>query len=114
MYESPIEVIQKNIEMQIENGIYKAVQNVGINVDKEELIKALNYDRRQYQKGYADGFRDAHAPNVIRCKDCIYSNGTLKYCSIDHWVNEDGTSFCSYGEKSEPSTIKMDLEEVEE
>ena len=26
----------------------------GIEVDKEELIKALNYDRNQYEKGYND------------------------------------------------------------
>lgn len=41
------------------------------------------------------------AVEVVRCKDCMYSNGTLEYCSIDHWVNKDGTSFCSYGERKE-------------
>lgn len=60
MYESPIEIIQKNTEMQMENGIYEAVTRVGIYVDKEELIKALNYDRGQYYKGYSDGFSDAY------------------------------------------------------
>lgn len=29
---------------------------MGIYVDKEELIKALRYDRQQYDKGYADGY----------------------------------------------------------
>ena len=29
--------------------------DVGVYVDKEELIKALKYDREQYQKGYEDG-----------------------------------------------------------
>ena len=24
-------------------------------MDKDELIKAINYDRQQYEKGYADG-----------------------------------------------------------
>lgn len=32
---------------------------VGVNIDREELIKALRYDRGQYEKGYADGKRDA-------------------------------------------------------
>ena len=51
--------------MALDNEILKAVQNVGVNVDKEELLKALQYDRGQYQKGYDD--RDA---KIVRCKDC--------------------------------------------
>lgn len=38
--------------------ILKAVQNVGVDVSKDELIKALKYDRGQYQKGYEDGKED--------------------------------------------------------
>lgn len=34
---------------------------VGMKIDREELIKALRYDRGQYEKGYADGKRDAAA-----------------------------------------------------
>ena len=33
----------------------EAAQHFGIFVDKEELIKALQYDRNQYVKGYSDG-----------------------------------------------------------
>jgi hypothetical protein len=64
-YQSPIEVIQTQMRNQIEGEIYKAVMNVGVNVDKEELLKALQYDRGQYQKGYKD--RD---DQIVRCKDC--------------------------------------------
>lgn len=59
MYESPLEKIYSNIQSQIikqdeENMMYAVNQAVGYNVDKQELIKALNYDREQYKKGYAD------------------------------------------------------------
>lgn len=64
-YQSPIEVIQTQLQNQIEGEIYKAVMNVGVNVDKDELLKALQYDRNQYQKGYID--RDSE---IVRCKDC--------------------------------------------
>lgn len=64
-YQSPIEVFQTQMQSQIEDETYKAVMKVGINVDKDELLKALQYDRDQYQKGYAD--RDLE---IIRCKDC--------------------------------------------
>lgn len=53
-YKSPIEIIHSQMEIQYENDIYSAVQKVGINVDKDELVKALEYDRNQYQKGYED------------------------------------------------------------
>ena len=54
---------------QIEGEIYKAVMNVGVNVDKEELLKALQYDRGQYQKGYKD--RD---DQIVRCKNCRWGD----------------------------------------
>ena len=53
-YKSPIEIICENMKSQMENGVYSVVQSYGINVDKEELIKALQYDRDQYRKGYED------------------------------------------------------------
>ena len=54
-YESPIVMFANNVQTDYENGIIKAVQNVGFNVNKEELIKALQYDRGQYEKGFTDG-----------------------------------------------------------
>ena len=57
MYKSPIDVLQKQIRLQYENDILKAVQEYSITVDKEELLKALQYDREQYEKGFADGTR---------------------------------------------------------
>lgn len=58
MYESPIEIIQTQMQMQMDGEILKAVQGVGIDVNKEELIKALAYDREQYSKGYKDGVKE--------------------------------------------------------
>jgi hypothetical protein len=54
-YESPIKVFQQQLEMQLEGDIMKAVQRHHIEVDKEELLKALKYDRDQYMKGYEEG-----------------------------------------------------------
>jgi hypothetical protein len=64
-YLSPIEVVteplNRALETSIENDIYKAVLNYGISVDKEELIKALRYDRDQYTKGFVDGSKGSSA-----------------------------------------------------
>lgn len=65
-YESPINVFQKQIEVQMEGEILKAVSEVGVTVDKEELLKALKYDREQYEKGYQDGL---NANRWIPCSE---------------------------------------------
>lgn len=62
MYTSPIEKIYGELQTQIvqedEKMVMKAIREVGVNVDKETLIKALQYDRNQYTKGYEDGKND--------------------------------------------------------
>ena len=55
MYESPIKIITGQIKTNYEDAIYSAVQYVGINVDREELLKALEYDRRQFEEGFREG-----------------------------------------------------------
>lgn len=58
-YKSPISIwlteSQKAFEEQTEKQVYKEIINVGVEVDKEELLKALEYDREQYKKGFRDG-----------------------------------------------------------
>ncbi len=63
-YESPIKVIQEQLTLKMEDDILKAIQKYNIEVDKEELLKALAYDRDQYMKGYEEG--RASAFNVER------------------------------------------------
>ena len=63
MYESPISIISQMVNEQIrevqnqeENAIVAEIsKKIGVDVDKDELIRALNYDRHQYEKGYVDG-----------------------------------------------------------
>lgn len=59
MYKSPIEIIQGQMRMEQENNIQRAVIEQDIHVDKHELLRALKYDRDQYEKGYRDGKADA-------------------------------------------------------
>ncbi len=55
MYKSPVELITKQMHTEIEDYFFNAIQEVAVNIDKEELIRALQYDRGQYDKGYRDG-----------------------------------------------------------
>ena len=111
MYKSPINIYETadKLRMQIikqqNEDIYHAVLSYGIAVDKEELLRALRYDREQYDKGYFDGKNDAMA-ELVRCKDCkhyedhkrkVYENCTRK----DRFIPMKPDDFCSYGERRE-------------
>lgn len=58
MYESPINVICGEMQIRLEDEILEAVKNIGFYVDKDELVKALSYDRNQYSKGYNDAVEE--------------------------------------------------------
>lgn len=77
-YQSPIEVyisqLRFDTERQIEDGVIRAVRNLDIAVEKNELIKALKYDRGQYDKGYTDGY---HADKWVNCADRLPDDGEL-------------------------------------
>lgn len=75
MYEAPIKLlysgpVYKEIVDAQERQIFQAVQSVVVDVDKDELIKALAYDRDQYEKGFADGI--AYKPPVLSKYDQIH------------------------------------------
>lgn len=64
MYKSPIEIFETSMQQTVRFDkekdalIYKAVQGVHVNVDEEELLNALKYDRQQYNKGFEDGVKE--------------------------------------------------------
>lgn len=74
MYESPVKLSDWKIEVspfdqeiknaavsideQFDRYILSGIAKAGITVDREELLKAMQYDRDQYNKGYKDGVKD--------------------------------------------------------
>ena len=48
------EEFRADMDLKIENNAVEVCQRYGFEVDKEELKKALAYDRHQYEKGYHD------------------------------------------------------------
>ena len=56
-YISPIEQTYREIQRKEEEQLGLTIEaEIGYKVDKDELIKALRYDRDQYNKGFADGY----------------------------------------------------------
>lgn len=68
MEEGWADKIGRYIAGEVDNLVLESCVKVGCHVDKDELEKALRYDRDQYSKGYADGKRDA-APRWHRVED---------------------------------------------
>ena len=97
MWESPIKIIYTDMKTQMEEGVMKAVQNVGINVDRYELLRALQYDRDQYEKGFRDGRKDRD-DEIVRCKDCAKNSFTKCPMAIGWQSDYD---YCSRGERKE-------------
>lgn len=106
-YQSPISIIYQDmmhkLNESLEQNVCTAIQRYGIEVDKDELIKALQYDRQQYDKGYSDAMMSA--VKVVRCKDCKWfrdSNGIDGFCYCDRIYRRCGTHwFCADGERRE-------------
>ena len=74
MYESPITIVtqklHKAISEQYDDYIMATVEKaLDCEVNKEELIKALKYDRDQYNKGFRDGM--GYMPSPITRGDLI-------------------------------------------
>ena len=61
-WEPPVTIVQEissQIASDTDDYIMSEIYKTGVTVNKEELIKAMNYDRDQYNKGYCDGFNTA-------------------------------------------------------
>ena len=104
-YESPIKQIVSEMNMEYENGVLKAVQQYGFHVNKEELTKALLYDRGQYEKGYADGL---NADKWIPCSERLPKDGEnvliwfeyFRYGNYNRLFQTHGISYAWHGEWS--------------
>lgn len=95
MYKSPIEIIQGQMQTQLEGEILRAVQQVGVNVDKAELLRALNYDRQQYEKGYADAMTQKR--RWISVKGRMPEHGDVVLC---HHKHTDYPIVCQWDERT--------------
>ena len=91
-YESPINVISSALRTEVEKSILKAVKDVAVYVDKDELIKALKYDRNQYEKGFSDATHkwipvSERLPEPFTVVMVTLKSGSVREAFFD---NEDG------------------------
>ena len=70
-WESPVSTYIQRVSTEIAEKtdayILEQIHNIGVHVDKEELIKAISYDRNQYEKGYKRGYGDGYSKGIDDC-----------------------------------------------
>jgi len=109
-YRAPFEILMQPIKQiaeqagkELDNMVCHAVLKAGVIVDKDELIKALMYDRGQYTKGYHDGYSFAKVRGHWIGEADGYADGELVYdiwsCSccgkyFDEWDDKPTWNFC--------------------
>lgn len=97
LFESPVHDVIKQMSEEKENYIYQCVADIGVNIDKEELIRALKYDRDQYDKGYEDG---KQANQWISVEDSLPDNDDYVLCWYEYRIiggTHDGEKSRMYG-----------------
>ena len=113
-YTPPASLNLSDFQDAIGDAVVQAIIKIGIRVNREELLKALKYDRGQYKAGYDAGFADGFIEtlHIVRCKDCIHRQGdenpmcmlhTEPYPNVRGYKGEavcvEMNDFCSYGER---------------
>ena len=95
-YISPVKIrtrsMSTKINKEIDDAIMRAIAKVGIHVDKEELIKALEYDRDQYQRGFMAGPTEWEWTPVSRRLPELYEAKDL--CDERTWLESDNVIIC--------------------
>ena len=93
MYESPIQLFTTDLASEIDGEVLRITQSYGIDVNKEEIVKALQYDRNQYDKGYADAKADL---DILISEFCVPMEIDNVCEELGGWdVDEDGETWCS-------------------
>lgn len=105
-YESPITLIRKEVENAynswVEDNVFKMISSMNIKVDRDELIKALKYDRQQYEHGYNVAsleFQNKALDAMSKVSLAVYNSDNPQYKKAMEdalsimksvWLSEDG------------------------
>lgn len=119
MYKSPVSIIQddymKKYVEQLDNSIFMAIEKkFRAKIDRDELIKALNYDRGQYEKGFADGVASVQPKWIPVTERLPTEEGFYRVCHkskaiADRYFYGDGELFTKFG--NDPVTHWKPIEE---
>ena len=106
MYENPIQLkitnITESIGEQVDRAIMERVKLiVGININEDELRKALRYDRDQYWKGHEDGVREGKLKSkwelhLLSDDSMYFAEVECSRCGNGWKILDEDTSYVTY------------------
>ena len=98
-YDSPINLIYQQVQQandecakKVDEMTYKAVLNVGVDIDKGKLIEALKQDSKRYREAYWKGYQTAEnnlysASQVAEILADLFGDPcACNYNGIDEWL----------------------------
>ena len=86
-YISPVVIaydITRDIEKATETAVKECLVRIGVDINKEELVKALEYDRGQYRAGYQNGYLDGEKKTAKEILGLIHPK--CEFCDKE-WKN---------------------------
>ena len=95
-YDSPLfiqaDAMRILVKQEQERQILKAIQNIGIEINKEDLVEALNNDRRRYEDAYRKGY--AAAINKEELIDMMPVYESVPHCGKCGYRLQDDWQIC--------------------
>ena len=113
MYESPIWIAVRDLHRSImkeqDDYIFETVEKtLECKVDREELLKALAYDRNQYDKGFRDG--RAYKSPIETNADRIRAMSDEELADWVWGAETDGRAYGPRGKKAWLDWLKQEVE----
>lgn len=108
-YAPPVSLNMNDFQYDIGDSVVRYIAKMGIQVNQEELLRALKYDRGQYKAGYEAGSADGFVEtlHIVRCRDCIHhyidEYGFPACAESGAMLNPEEDDYCSRGQRKNQS-----------
>lgn len=96
-YDSPISLFMKSADRigmelgkAVDDKVYSAIVEVGINVDKEKMLQILTEDKRRYQEAFWNGHDKGKQIGTWEPVD----EDEVYCCSVCHRLQMEKTKYC--------------------
>ena len=103
-YIPPASLNLNDFQYAIDDAIVQAIVKIGIKVNREELLKALKYDRGQYKAGYDAGFADGFLKTLHLDEISAADDKLMRHA---RW--EPGNSICPVCGKDKFKDLDADI-----
>ena len=77
MMERIVQMMERELEVKLQESVLQACREVGVVVDRERLVQALTEAERFYHEGFRDAMR-----TIVRCAGCGHYDPKEMICGF--------------------------------